>query len=53
MTTAKAYSNYQYRLAAYRSRKNTAAARFAPPVRANRGTFLGAVLTAWDYLTRI
>lgn len=53
MTTAQAYSNYKWRRMAYEARRNTAASRFAPPQRANKRTMFGAVLAAFDYLTRL
>lgn len=53
MTTAQAYSNYQWRMAAYRSRKGTPVTRFAPPVKANKRTMFGTLVAAWDLLTRI
>ncbi len=53
MTTAQAYTNYQWRRMAYETRKRTAAERFGAPVRANKRTMFGAVLAAFDYLTRL
>ncbi len=53
MTTAQAYSNYQWRRAAYEARHNRPATRFAPPVRATKRTMFGALVAAWDLLTRI
>lgn len=52
MTTAQAYSNYQWRRMAYESRRNRPATRFAPPVRASRRTMRASLVAAWDLLTR-
>ena len=52
MTVAQATSNYQWRRAAYESRHHRPATRFAPPVKPGRRTMFGAVVAAWDYLTR-
>lgn len=52
MTTTQAYSNYQWRRAAYEARRGTPATRFAPPVKANKRTMFGALVAAWDLLTR-